>query len=166
MPPKKNTLRSHFRPRCHAEALVRFPDPISEWTDTEDATRVLTGPASWSAWALSKSAADAVVLTGGGGGVGGGLGGCRWTRAKAGAAGDVRLTYSDRSTSSWRTQEPTNQTRAQRRRQRGRTLQRRYRRDTYDDDCRLERVERHTPREDGETHTSPAVPTHTATVSS
>ncbi len=73
----------------------------------EDATRVLTGLSSWSLWALTNSAADALVLTGGG------LGGCRSVCAKAGAAGDVRLTYSDRSTSSWGTQEPTNQSTAQ-----------------------------------------------------
>lgn len=73
----------------------------------EDATRVLTGPSSWSVWALTNCAAAALELTGGG------LGGCRWVCAKAGAAGEVTLTYSDRSISNWGTQEPTNQTRAQ-----------------------------------------------------
>lgn len=73
----------------------------------EDAPRVLTGASSGSAWALTNCAAVALVLTGGG------LGGCRRVVAKAGAAGDVRLTYSDRSISNWGTQEPTNQTRAQ-----------------------------------------------------
>jgi len=39
------------------------------------------------------------VLTGGGGG--GGLGGCRWVVAKAAAAGEVKLTYSDWPISNW-----------------------------------------------------------------
>ena len=56
---------------------------------------VLTGLSSWSVWLLTNSAAGALVLTGGG------LGGCRSVCAKAGAAGEVRLTYSDRSTSNW-----------------------------------------------------------------
>lgn len=73
----------------------------------KDASHVLTGVSSGSAWGLTNCATDALVLTGGG------LGGCRWVCAKAGAAGEVRLTYSDRSISNWGTQEPTNQTRAQ-----------------------------------------------------
>lgn len=73
----------------------------------EDANHVLTGLSSWSVWALTNCVADALVLSGGG------LGGCRWVCAKASAAGEVRLTYSDRSISNWRTQEPTDQTRAQ-----------------------------------------------------
>lgn len=73
----------------------------------EDAARILTGVSSGSGWGLTNCATDALVLTGGG------LGGCRWVVAKAGASGEVRLTYSDRSISNWGTQEPTNQTRAQ-----------------------------------------------------
>ena len=68
---------------------------------------VLTGLSSWSVWLLTNSAAGALVLTGGG------LGGCRSVCAKAGAAGEVRLTYSDRSISNWGAQEPTNQSTAQ-----------------------------------------------------
>lgn len=73
----------------------------------EEALRVLTGLASGTAWALTNSAADPLVLTAGG------LGGRRSVCATAGAAGEVRLTYSDRSISNWGTQEPTNQSRAQ-----------------------------------------------------
>ncbi len=80
---------------------------MRDQADMEDATHVLTGLSSWSVWPLTNSAADALALTGGG------LGGCRSVFAKAGAAGEVRLTYSDRSISNWGTQEPTNQTRAQ-----------------------------------------------------
>lgn len=73
---------------------------------TEEATQVLTGLASWQAWLLTKWPADVdLELTGGG------LGGCRWVWARAGASGDVRLTYSDRSISSWGTQEPMSETR-------------------------------------------------------
>lgn len=68
---------------------------------------VLTGLSSWSVWLLTNSAAGALVLTGGG------LGGCRSVCAKTGAAGEVRLTYSDRSISNWGAQEPTNQSTAQ-----------------------------------------------------
>lgn len=68
---------------------------------------VLTGLSSWSVWLLTNSAAGALVLTGGG------LGGCRPVCAKTGAAGEVRLTYSDRSISNWGAQEPTNQSTAQ-----------------------------------------------------
>lgn len=75
----------------------------------EEAPRVLTGLASGTIWALTNSAADAFVLSAG---CLGGLGGCRWVCAEAGAAGEVRLTYSDRSISNWGTQEPTNQSRA------------------------------------------------------
>lgn len=72
---------------------------------TEEATRVLTGLPSWPARSLTNSPADvALVLTGGG------LGGCRRVWGRAGATGDVRLTYSDRSISNWGTQEPTSQT--------------------------------------------------------
>lgn len=85
----------------------RHNTPVRVQADMEDATRVLTGPASGSVWALTNCAADALVLTGGG------LGGCRSVLAMAGAAGEVILTYSDRSISNWGTQEPTNQTRAE-----------------------------------------------------
>lgn len=86
---------------------VTFPSRVSDHTET-DATSVLTGlSGSQSVWVLTNCAADALVLTGGG------LGGCCWVCAKAGAAGEVRLTYSDRSISNWGTQGPTNQTRAE-----------------------------------------------------
>lgn len=81
-----------------------FPLPLV-LRQTEEATRVLTGLPSWPARSLTNSPADvALVLTGGG------LGGCRWVWGRAGATGDVRLTYSDRSISNWGTQEPTSQT--------------------------------------------------------
>lgn len=65
----------------------------------------LTGPSGRPVWVLTKCAALA----------GGGLGGSRRAGGAAGAAacGDVRLTYSDRSTSSWGAQEPTNESWAQ-----------------------------------------------------
>lgn len=68
-------------------------------------THVLTGLSSWPARSLANSAGGALALTGGG------LGGCRWAWTRAGATGEVRLTYSDRSISNWGTQEPTSQTR-------------------------------------------------------
>lgn len=72
---------------------------------TEEATHGLTVLSSWQTWLLTNLPADVdLVLTGGG------LGGCRWVWARAGATGDVRLTYSDRSISNWRTQEPMSQT--------------------------------------------------------
>lgn len=70
----------------------------------DEAARALTGPSSWSHWALTNSAGGALALTGGG------SGGCRQVFAVAGVGGDVSVTYSDRSFSSWGAQqEPTNQ---------------------------------------------------------
>lgn len=93
---------------CDLQAHTTFPSPVSDQAETEDATHVLTGlSGSMSVWVLTNCAEDALVLTGGA------LGGCCWVCAEAGAAGEVRLTYSDRSISNWGTQEPTNQTRAE-----------------------------------------------------
>lgn len=87
-----------FFGHCDLQAHVTFPSRVSDHTETEDATHVLTGLSSSElVWVLTNCATDALVLTGGG------LGGCCWVCAKAGAAGEVRLTYSDRSISNWNT---------------------------------------------------------------
>lgn len=104
---QKDDIADILTSRSSLQRPFKFPTPVSDQADMEDATHALTGLSSWSVWALTNSAADALVLTGGG------LGGCRWVVGRAGAAGEVRLTYSDRSVSNWGTQEPTNQTREQ-----------------------------------------------------
>lgn len=74
----------------------------------DGSTQVLTGLVSRAGCSLTSPASDALVLTGGGG-----LGGCRWVVAKAAAAGEVKLTYSDWQISNWEEkQDPAHQTTA------------------------------------------------------
>lgn len=73
-----------------------FPTLVETCRHIAGSTQVLTGLVSSAGCPLTSSASDALVLTGGGG-----LGGCLWVVAKADAAGEVKLAYSDWPISNW-----------------------------------------------------------------